>query len=220
VLDQMLLAYTWHHRLATRHFPDVVLPGRLLPGRSGPGVYGMKTLFDANRERFPIYLLDVAVWDDARDSYTPWPTGIVDQIFLKTEEPPLARWVESARASFARVDPEALARHSRESWEWLTLRYYWKQVGKHALALARRAGERDDRAALERARVLMEDVLARSPEAPHDLHRDLGIVYLQLSSYDPSLTHRMRLEFETYLRWIPPAHPDVPKIRQILEQVR
>jgi hypothetical protein len=220
VLDQMLLAYTWHHRLATRHFPDVVLPGRLLPGRSGPGVYGMKTLFDANRERFPIYLLDVAVWDDARDSYTPWPTGIVDQIFLKTEEPPLARWVESARASFARVDPEALARHSRESWEWLTLRYYWKQVGKHALALARRAGERDDRAALERARVLMEDVLARSPEAPHDLHRDLGIVYFQLSSYDPSLTHRMRQEFETYLRWIPPAHPDVPKIRQILEQVR
>jgi hypothetical protein len=220
VLDQMLLASTWHHRLARRHFPDVVLPGRLLPGRTEPGVYSMKTLFDRNRERFPIYLLDVAVWDDARDAYTAWPTGIVDQVFPAAEEPPLASWMLSARASFARVDPEALARHSRESWEWLTLRYYWKQVGKHALTLARRAGDRDDRAALERAGALMADVLARSPEAPHDLHRDLGIVYLQLSSYDPSLTPRMRQEFEIYLKGIPSTHPDVPRIRQVLDQAR
>ncbi len=81
VLDQMVLAYPWHQRLAQKYFPDVVFPGvRLLPHLERAGDYDMKALFDANRDRHPIYLCDVNLWDDARGSYTPWPSGLVDSV--------------------------------------------------------------------------------------------------------------------------------------------
>jgi hypothetical protein len=222
VLDQMLLGYPWHQRLATKYFPDVTLPGsRLLPRIERAGDYGMKTLFDANDERFPIYVCDVNLWDDARAAYTPWPSGLVDQILPKPKEPALAEWIEAARSSFGRVDIEALRRHPPDSWEQVALKYYWKQMGKHALSLARWAEQHDDdRTALGRSAELMEAMLAGWPEVPQQLHRDLGVVYRQLARYDPSLLNRMRREFETYLKDAPAADPSVPMIRQILEQTR
>lgn len=222
VLDQILLAYAWHDRLARKYFSNVVVPGTsLVPQVLHPGQYTIKAFFDANRGRFAIYLVDVVISTDARDAYTLWPTGLVDHVLAKPEEPNLARWIEAARSGFARVDPDGLARHSRESWEWTTLRYYWKQVGKHALSLAHWAAEHDvNRTALDRAAALMEDVLARWPEVPHELHRDLGVVYLQLAGYDPSFKNRMREQFEIYLADAPPTSPDVPRIRRLLEQIR
>jgi hypothetical protein len=220
VLDQMLLAYPWHQRLASKYFPDVTFPGdRLLPRNERADDYGMKTFFDANHQRFPLYVCEVNLWEDARASYTPWPSGLVDRILPNPTEPPLAEWIESARSSFARVDVEALRRHPPDSWEQVALKYYWKQMGKHALSLARWGeGHNSNRVALGRAAELMEAALAGWPEAPHQLHRDLGVVYQQLARYDPSLLNRMRREFETYLKDAPPDDPTIPLIRQILQQ--
>ena len=185
VLDQMVLAYGWHQRLAQKYFPDVVFPGvRLLPHAERAGDYGMKALFDANRDRHPIYLCDVNLWDDAR-------------------------------ASFDRVPVDALRRAPVDSWENVALKYYWKQMGKHALSLARWGGERGDRTALERASGLMETMLAGWPGAPLEIHRNLGIVYQQLGRDDA-----MRREFETYLRSAALSDPSVPAIREILGRTK
>jgi hypothetical protein len=222
VLDQMLLGYPWHQRLATKYFPDVTFPGsRMLPRIERAGDYGMKAFFDANHERLPIYVCDVSLWEDARAAYTPWPSGLVDRVMPNPNEPAPADWIESTRSSFGRVNIEALRRHPADSWEQVALKYYWKQMGKHALSLARWGGQHDeDRAALTHAAELMEGMLARWPEAPHELHRDLGVVYQQLARYDPSLLTRMRREFEMYLTDAPATDPSVPMIRQILEQTR
>ncbi len=221
VLDQMVLAYPWHQRLAQKYFSDVVFPGvRLLPRAERSGDYGMKALFDANRDRHPIYLCDVNLWDDARGSYTPWPTGLVDSVLPASQQPNVTTWIDSARASFDRVPVDALRRAPVDSWENVALKYHWKQMGKHALSLARWGGEHGDQAALRRAATLMETMLAGWPEAPHELHRDLGIVYQQLVPSDPSLQIPMRREFEAYLRDAPVSDPSVPAIRQILEQGR
>jgi len=220
VLDQMLLGYPWHRRLASKYFPDVTFPGgRLLPRKERAGDYGMKELFDANQGSVPIYVCEVNLWDDARAAYTPWPSGLVDRILPNPREPEVTAWMDSARSSFARVDVESLRRHPPDSWEREALKYYWKQTGKHAISVARWGGEHDeDRGALTRAAELMEGMLARWPEAPHQLHRDLGVVYQQLARYDPSLLTRMRREFEMYLKDAPATDPGVPMIRQILQQ--
>lgn len=217
VLDQMVLAYGWHQRLAQKYFPDVVFPGsRLLPRAERAGDYGMKAFVDANRERHPIYVCDVTLWEDARTSYTPWPTGLVDSVLPAAQPPNVTSWIDSARASFDRVPLDALRRAPLDSWENVALKYYWKQVGKHALSLARWGGEHGDRTALSRASALMEAMLAGWPEVPLEIHRDLGIVYQQLAQHDSSLLIPMRREFEAYLRAAPPGDPSVPAIRQIL----
>jgi len=221
VLDQMVLAYPWHQRLAQKYFPDVVFPGvRLLPHAERSGDYGMKALFDANRERHPIYVSDVNLWDDARASYTPWPSGLVDAILPTPQQPNVTTWIDSARTSFDRVPLDALRQAPVDSWENVALKYYWKQVGKHALSLARWGGEDGDRAALTRASAMMEAMIAGWPEAPTEIHRDLGIVYQQLARDDASLLIPMRREFEAYLRNAPVSDPSVPAIRQILDQTR
>jgi len=90
-----VLAYPWHQRLAQKYFPDVVFPGvRLLPHAERSGDYGMKALFDANRERHPIYVSDVNLWDDARASYTPWPSGLVDAILPTPQQPNVTTWID------------------------------------------------------------------------------------------------------------------------------
>ena len=219
VLDQMVLAYPWHQRLAPKYFPDVVFPGgRLLPNAEHTGDYGMKALFDANRHRHPIYLCDVNLWDDARTSYTPWPSGLVDSVLPAAQQPNVTSWIDSARASFDRVPLDALRQAPVDSWENVALKLNWKQMGKHALSLARWGAEHGDRTALTRASVLMETMLARWPEAPAEIHRDLGIVYQQLARDDAALLVPMRREFEAYLRNAPVGDPSVPAIRQILGQ--
>ena len=212
VLDQMVLAYGWHQRLAQKYFPDVVFPGvRLLPRAERAGDYGMKALFDANRDRHPIYLCDVNLWDDARTSFTPWPSGLVDWVLPPAQQPSVSMWIDAARASFDRVPVDALRRAPVDSWENVALKYYWKQMGKHALTLARWGGEHNDRTVLERASALMETMLASWPDAPLEIHRDLGIVYQQLRRDDA-----MRREFEAYLRAAPLSDPAAPAIREIL----
>ncbi len=216
VLDQMVLAYGWHQRLAQKYFPDVVFPGiRLLPHAERGGAYGMKAFFDANRDRRPIYLCDVNLWEDARASYTPWPSGVVDLILGAGPQPSPATWIDSARASFDRVPVDALRRAPLDSWENVALKYYWKQMGKHALSLARWGGEHADRTALERASALMETMLAGWPDAPLEIHRNLGIVYQQLGRDDA-----MRREFEAYLKSAPINDPSVPAIREILGRIK
>src|SRR6185312_12566423 len=120
-------------------------------------------------------------------------------------------WIDAARASFDRVPVDALRRAPVDSWENVALKYYWKQMGKHALTLARWGGEHNDRTVLERASALMETMLASWPDAPLEIHRDLGIVYQQLRRDDA-----MRREFEAYLKAAPLSDPAVPAIREIL----
>jgi dolichyl-phosphate-mannose-protein mannosyltransferase len=221
VLDQMVLAYPWHQRLAQRYFPDIKFPGaRLLPHSERSGDYGMKAFFDANRDRHPIYLCDVNLWDDARASYTPWPSGLVDSVLPTPQLPTVTTWIDAARASFDRVPLDALRQAPVDSWENVALKYYWKQMGKHALSLARWGGEHGDRTALKRAAALMETMLASWPEAPAEIHRDLGIVYQQLAPDDASLLVPMRREFEAYLRNAPISDPSVPAIREILTRMK
>jgi hypothetical protein len=102
-----------------------------------------------------------------------------------------------------------------DSWENVALKYYWKQMGKHALSLARWGGEHADRTALERASALMETMLAGWPDAPLEIHRNLGIVYQQLGRDDA-----MRREFEAYLKSAPINDPSVPAIREILGRIK
>jgi hypothetical protein len=221
VLDQMVLGYSWHQRLARKYFADVVFPGvHMLPHPERAGDYDMKSFFDANRDRVPIYVCDVNLWEDARASYTPWPSGLVDRVLPKPQEPGLAPWIDQARDSFNRVNVDALRRTPEDSWEHVALKYYWKQMGKHALSLGRWGGDHDNSTALRRAAEVMEAMLSGWPEAPHELHRDLGIVYQQLARTDPSVVTAMRREFEAYLRDAPASDPNVPAIRQILDQGR
>jgi len=180
----------------------------------------MKALSAANRDRRPSYLCDVNPWDAARASYTPWPSGLVDLVLPASQQPNPATWIDSARTSFDRVPIDALRQAPVDSWENVALKYYWKQMGKHSLSLARWGGEHGDQAALRRAATLMETMLAGWPDAPYELHRNLGIVYQQLARSDPSLQIPMRREFEAYLRNAPASDPSIPAIRQILEQGR
>jgi hypothetical protein len=192
----------------------------MLPHPERAGDYDMKSFFDANRDRLPIYVCDVNLWEDARASYTPWPSGLVDRVLPKPQEPGLAPWIDQARDSFNRVNVDALRRTPEDSWEHVALKYYWKQMGKHALSLGRWGGDHDNSTALRRAAQVMEAMLAGWPEAPHELHRDLGIVYQQLARTDPSFVTAMRREFEAYLKDAPVTDPNVPAIRQILKELK
>ena len=48
----------------------------------------------------------------------------------------------------------------------------------------------------------------------------LGAVYLELSKYDPPLKGRARYDMETFLEKAPPTDPEVPEVRELLQETR
>ncbi len=100
----------------------------------------------------------------------------------------MTTWIDSARASFDRVPIDALRQAPVDSWEHVALKYFWKQMGKHALSLADGAARHGDRAALTRAvRVDGNRCWRTGPKRLTNFIAISGIVYQQLAPSDPSL---------------------------------
>ena len=129
-------------------------------------------------------LCDVNLWEDARASYTPWPSGLVDRGPAKASRASVDPVDRRAGArQFRGVNVDALRRTPEESWEHVALKYFWKQMGKHALSLGRWGGEHGNETALRRAAEVMEIMLAQWPKRPTRFIAISGIIYQQLAQH-------------------------------------
>jgi hypothetical protein len=217
VIPVGFLTNAWFRRYAARHLPDVQLPAAL-PRRPTDVPFSFREFVDANAPR-PVYIVNRVPWlRSLEEAYSLWPVGVVERVTPRATPPDFASFVAEAEASFARLDPAAARGVAPGSWEAGIVSAYWKQYERFGFAVARlAAGRAGDATIAVTASRVFETMAERLPSPPAAVFKNLGVAYQGLSTTRPDAPAAMVRAWRRYLAMAPADDPDVPKIRQIVE---
>jgi hypothetical protein len=195
---------------------DVRLPSAR--GRRPADPFSFREFLDANASR-PVYIVNRVPWlRSLEEAYALWPVGVVERVLPRAAPPDLASFVADAEASFARLDPAAARGLPPGSWETAIVSAYWKQYERFGFAVARlAAGRTSDPAVSATAARVFETMAERHPTPSPAVFKNLGVAYQGLSATRPDAPAAMVRAWRRYLAAAPADDPDVPKIRQIVE---
>src|SRR5262245_2786310 len=207
----------WFRGYAGRHLPDVRLPAPRR-GRAGDVPFSFREFLDVNAPR-PVYIVNRVPWlRTLEESYALWPVGLVERVLPRTALPDLTTFVADAEASFARLDPAAARGLPPGSWEAGIVSAYWKQYERYGFAVARLAvGRAGDPTVSAIAARVFETMAQRHPSPSPAVFKNLGVAYQGLSATQPDAATSMVRAWRRYLAMAPADDPDVPKIRQLVE---
>jgi hypothetical protein len=180
--------------------------------------FSFREFLDANSPR-PVYIVNRVPWlRSLEEAYSLWPVGVVERVTPRAAPPDLATFVGEAEASFARLDPVAAKGLPPGSWEAAIVSAYWKQYERFGFAVARlAAGRAGDPAVSATAARVFETMAERHPSPSPAVFKNLGVAYQGLSAARPDAPAAMVRAWRRYLAMAPTDDPDVPKIRQLVE---
>ena len=217
VIPVGFLTNAWFRGYAARHLSDVRLPPAR-SRRSADAQFSFREFIDANAPR-PVYVVNRVPWlRSLEDAYALWPVGVVERVLPRAAPPDLAAFVADAEASFARLDPAAARGVSAGSWEAAIVAAYWKQYERFGFAVARLAiGRAADPTVSATAARVFEAMAERHPTPPPAVFKNLGVAYQGLAATRHDAPAAMVRAWRRYLAMAPADDPDVPKIRQLVE---
>jgi len=217
VIPVGFLTNAWFRGYAARHLPDVRLPAAL-SRRPADAPFSFRAFVDANAPR-PVYIVNRVPWlRSLEEAYSLWPVGVVERVTPRATPPDFATFVAEAEASFAQLDPAAVRGVPPGSWEAGIVSAYWKQYERFGFAVARlAAGRAGDATIAATAARVFETMAERLPSPPAAVFKNLGVAYQGLSATRPDAPASMVRAWRRYLAMAPADDPDVPKIRQIVE---
>lgn len=187
VLDRSLMSYPWLKRLATKNYPDLILPGTHFHPTQ-PGGYDFKRLFDANVGKGDVYITMIKTKDsnEAFDkaweaSYILVPYGLSFKVQRKSDPFDIDQYVtESAKYL---VDP--IAAFTRpplpDSWDAVIQANYWLAHHVRAAEILKYGLKTQEKKYLELAEHLLEELLQKNPGPPADYFKNAGIAHQHLS---------------------------------------
>ena len=218
VIPVGFLTNAWFRGYAARHLPDVRLPAAR-NRKPGDAPFSFREFLDVNAPR-PVYLVNRVPWlRSLEESYALWPVGVVERVLPRTAPPDLATFVADAEASFARLDPAAARGLPPGSWEAGIVSAYWKQYERYGFAVARLAmGRTADPTVSATAARVFETMAERHPSPSPAVFKNLGVAYQGLSATRPDAPAAMVRAWRRYLVMAPADDPDLPKIRQAVEE--
>lgn len=216
VIDQFMLTRTWYKRIAEVYFPQVTFPGLQFSLSGRPGTYQLKEFFDANRGKFPIYIMNGLNYNDTsyQDQYTFWPIGLLDWVLPNTQEPQLEGWIAENNKFTQLLDPPSLEKYPPATWEHEILRQYWHRRHMFAVSLIIYARKHSDRIRPTQLAVSIIQGILQMPEYTNPMMlKNLGSAFEILSqSGDSSARAKMIQTWKQYLEIAPPTDQDIPNI--------
>ncbi len=186
VLDREMLTTPWMHRMVAAGYPEVVMPGKMYhPGH--PNGFSWKVFLDANSPKFKIFMSNFDYYELDRTfagDYDFLPYGIVNWLFPRREKFEIEKYITLSDRSLEVFTPElvkALQKYPDGTWEILTIRDFWESMYRRAYFLTDWGLKNsDNRAALERAVSLFEELGSKNPAQPPWFYKNLGVAYSHL----------------------------------------
>jgi hypothetical protein len=215
-----IVTSAWFRPLAVRLWPDVVLPPDHPGARErGDAPFTFREFLDANPER-AVYVCNRVPWlQSLEEAYALWPAGIVERVRPKGDTPAVVPLVFEAEASLARIDVAAAQAFPRGTWERGIADAYWKAEERLGFAVAGLLSrESHDPAAVEAAIRVFETLASGHPSPSPAVFKNLGVAYREQSRTRPEAAAGMVRAWRRYLDTNPRNDPDVPNIRQLIEE--
>lgn len=216
VIDQFMLTRTWYKRIAEVYFPQVTLPGPQFSPSGRPGTYQLKDFFNANFEKFPLYIMNGLNYNDTsyQDQYTFWPIGLLDWVLPNTQELQLESWIAENNKFTQLLDPASLEKYQPATWEHEILRQYWHRRHMFAVSLMLYARKHTDRLRPTQLAVsILQEILPMPEYTNPMILKNLGSAYEILSqSGDSSARDKMIQTWKQYLEVASPTDQDIPNI--------
>jgi hypothetical protein len=220
VLDRELLKAEWFTEPVRRRAPDVRIPGRILAGDVPvPGGYKLLELISAQQR--PFFVSSFREDDDGswKERYGLMSWGFLHRLIPKGTPIDAAVVDAVARKTIDAFDAAYVARARPGTWEWGFADAWFSSAARRAGTILQHALDHGkDRAGIERARVLLEEIERHHPEKPAAVLKDLGVAYYELRGREPALDERMRSVWRRYLATSPPPGPEVDQIRRLVDQ--
>ena len=223
VIDQEYLKKTWMKRLVNANYPEVTIPGPFY-GAPGTAGYDTKQLFDANANRFRMFInLDSFLYETDRSwekDYKFWPFGTLNMIVSNRDGFNAHAYVEESEKGLPNFDLNALRTYPSGSWENLLIKDYWAaRFNRSSFLISYGAAHGNDREMLEAGAAGLEDITARIPNPPPLIFKQLGQAYRKLTVYDPANLVKMKAAWSRYLELGPqPNDPDLAEIRKAISE--
>jgi hypothetical protein len=210
VLPIGIVPLPWFRTVAARTMPDLTVPA---------GAFTFRQFLDANIRHRPVVVCNRTPWlRTLEEAYALWPLGLVEQVLPRAQEPDVGAWLRDNEASFASFDPARTAGFPPSSWEHALAVAWWKQYERYGLALIRLIARRRDDPRLQETTVRVLEALATRPAVPPTVLRNLGVAYHLRSHADPTALGPMVRHWRRYLSLNPTTDPDLPSIKQLVEQ--
>lgn len=164
------------YRAMRAAYPKLALPPR-------PEVASLKELLDLNSGRHSVFLVNgIRINDSTYEAdYELWPMGDVDEFRPKARPLAPGDWVSQSDAWWRRFEPVPSTQAPTGTWEHELFRLHWRQrysLGANLAAYASAHGP--DRALLERAVEVMEEVVPVMDQTRPPLFRNPGDLYNNL----------------------------------------
>lgn len=187
ILDRSLMSYNWFKRIATKHYPDVTLPGNAYhPTQKGS--YDFKRLINANFDRHKVYMTAVKLKDSNEAVDKAWeaqyqlvPYGLTQRVVSKDVLVPIDEYI-SESGKFL-VDPVASfpRKPLPDSWDAVIQANYWLAHHTRAAEILRYALRTQEKAYFAVAEKLLEELVAKNQSPPPDYFKNLGIAHQHLA---------------------------------------
>ena len=189
VLDRSLMSYSWFKRIATKHYPDVTLPGSAYHPTQ-KGAYDFKRLFSANFDRHQVYMTMIKLKDSNEAVDKAWesqyqlvPYGLTHRVISKDAPVPINEYVTESQKFL--VDPVGAfpRKPLPDSWDAVIQANYWLAHHTRAAEILRYALRTQEKPYFEIAEKLLEELVANNKAPPADYFKNLGIAHQHLAKF-------------------------------------
>eukprot|EP00040_Diaphanoeca_grandis_P019148 m.100896 g.100896 ORF g.100896 m.100896 type:complete len:653 (+) comp27284_c0_seq1:96-2054(+) len=119
LIDLEMMTYEWYLPMLAKSFPGVVFPGSMQVYRHHPDAFNMKQFFDANIDKFDIFVYENLNAEDSTwtDDYELWRHGHARAIKRKGTRVIAKDWLESAMKGLPNFSLPSPQKYDNRTWE-------------------------------------------------------------------------------------------------------
>lgn len=220
LIDLEMMTYEWYLPMLAKNFPGVTFPAEVPVYRHGAKFFNMKTFFDANIDKFDIFVYENLNPDDPswENDYEIWRHGTSRAIKRKGTKVDAKAWLASALPAVPNATLPDPAKYDSRTWENVVYEGNLAAGIFLAMFFEHKSKEQPrDAVALNEAAVEVYEFMYQSPVYREHIqafwHKNTGLAYHNLHSLTRKKEHGLKMK--KYWQMYVESNPDDAQVAQI-----